>query len=103
MGFKRVLSNRRGSSDYHMTNELNLMLDNDYDFYKREQYLKGNYKKKLNKGRFNFDLAQKGVRNLLVVPYSRKYQREYGVKVPKDVRESVSRSRTRNIFRELLE
>jgi hypothetical protein len=50
--------------DFEMAKELNLTIENEHSDYDTETNLAKNYMKKLKKGKFNFNLAQKGVENL---------------------------------------
>ena len=86
-----------------MVKEMNIVMDNEYDFYKAEDWLGKNYGKKYKKGKFNFAQAEKGVNNLLVTPFARKYQNDWGVKVPNDVRDAVTKARMRAIMRRIRE
>jgi len=58
-------------------NELDIMIDNDYDTYKQRIVpLQKNYQKKWDKGRFDFAKAEKGIFNLIVTPTARKVSKE---------------------------
>lgn len=101
--FKPNINRSRGDIDYNFVKELNLTIENEQDDYKVESYLAKNYAKKYNKGKFNFGMAEKGVKNLIVIPRSRKYQNQFGGKVPNDVRDAVAKARLRNIMRRIRE
>jgi len=98
---KRKIKKKKGIIDYNMAIELNLIMENEHDEYKKESWLGKNHPKKYKKGNFNFAKAQKGVNNQLVTPFARKYQNDWEVKVPNDVREAVSKARMRNIMRRI--
>ena len=89
--------------DHNMAVEVNLVMENEFKEYEKENWLGKNYAKKYKKGKFDFKKAEKGVNNMLVTPFARKYQNEWGVKVPKDVREAVSKARMRSIMRKIRE
>ena len=93
----------RGDIDYNMAIELNLVAENEKDFYDKEMWLGKNYAKKYNKGKFNFIQAEKGVKNLLVTPFARKYQNDWGVKVGTKERDAVTKARLRVIMRRIRE
>jgi len=93
----------RGDIDYNMAVELNLVVENEKDFYDKEMWLGKNYAKKWNKGKFNFTQAKQGVKNLLVTPRARKYQNEWGVKVGEKERDAVTTARMRAIMRRIRE
>jgi len=95
---KRKIKKKKGIIDYNMAIEMNLVMENEHDEYKKESWLAENYAKKYKKGKFDFNKAQKGVNNQLVTPFARKYQNDWGVKVPNDVREAVSKARMRAIM-----
>lgn len=82
-----------------MAKELGLNMENEGNIYEQEGFLAKNYSNKWRKGNFDFGKAQKGVSNLIVNPYARKYQNQYGVKIPNDVRDAVVKNRLRAIMR----
>lgn len=85
--------------DYEMVKDLNLTMENEYDVYKQEKYLGKNYARKWKKGKFDFGKAHKGVKNLIVTPYVRKYQNEYKLKVGNTERDAIAKARLRAIMR----
>lgn len=85
----------RREIDSAMINELNLSIDNDYNTYQREMLLHKNYERKERRGKFNEALATKGFFNLIVTPYARKYQNEFGTRIGRAEREAVAKSRLR--------
>jgi len=93
----------RGDIDYNMAIEMNLVMENEKSEYDKEMWLGKNYAKKFNKGKFDFAKAEKGVNNMLVTPFARKYQNDWGVKVPNDVRQAVTKARMRAIMRRIRE
>ena len=103
---RKVTANKnrsRGDIDYNMAVELNLVMENEYGEYEKENWLGQNYARKWKKGNFNFKDAKKGVNNQLVTPFARKYQNEWGVKVDNNVRDAVSTARLRAIMRRIRE
>ena len=98
-----MVKKRKSNIDYNMAVEMNMVMDNEHDFYKAEEWLGKNYSKKFKKGKFDFAKAEKGVNNMLVTPFARKYQNEWGVKVPNDVRQAVTKARMRAIMRRIRE
>jgi hypothetical protein len=105
MGFRKVLKrNNNNNVDRALINELRLVIDNDSETYnRRELPLMGNYHKKIERGKFNFDKAERGVFNLIVTPQARKYQNEWGVKVGISERKAIARGKTRDMFRSILD
>lgn len=106
MGFKKLVPrNNFGVSknfDKHAARELGLVMDNDYSTYQQENALYKNYKRKFDKGKFNYQKAETGVLNLLVTPQARKYQNEWRVKIGTAERKAVARGKTREMFKSLL-
>lgn len=96
---KRTLS-KPFSFDRQLKDEIQLSLENDYGTYKKEEYLFNNYKKKVKKNKFDFAKAEKGELNLIVTPFSRGYQKEWGIKVPIQERKAIAKSRVRNFWKE---
>ena len=94
---------KKNPFDYNQAIEMNLVMENEYGEYEKENWLGKNYAKKYAKGKFNFNQAKKGVNNLLVTPFARKYQNEWGVKVPNEVRSAVAKARMREIMRRIRE
>lgn len=89
--------------DYEQVKELNLVIENEYDDYKKEEWLADNYAKKWKKGKFDFAKAQKGVKNLIVTPRARKYQNEFGGKIGNVERDAIAKARLRAIMRQIRE
>lgn len=89
--------------DYELAKELSLTMENEGDIYKQEGFLAKNYSNKWKKGKFEFGKAHKGVSNIIVTPYARKYQNQYGMKIPSDVRNAVAKNRLRAIMRRVKE
>jgi len=89
--------------DYNQAVEMNLVMENEEGEYKKENWLAKNYSEKFKKGKFDFAKAEKGVNNLLVTPFARKYQKDWGMKVPNNVRQAVTRARLRAIMRRIRE
>ena len=94
-----------GGFDYPAYSELDLYIDNDYETYQRRQWLKENYKKKWNKGKFDFKKAQIGVERNVVSQGARKYTREFGgnsrtMFLPK-VRKAVAKAQLRKIMEDI--
>ena len=89
--------------DFNLATELNLTMENEKNVYDQEGFLGKNYAKKWKKNKFDFAKAQKGVNNLIVTPFARKYQNEWGVKVPNEVRSAVAKARMRAIMRRIRE
>ena len=96
---------RKKGFDFNLVKELNLVAENEHSLYLKEDFLSDNYSKKLKKGKFNFDMAEKGVKNLIVTPFVRDYQKKWlgGAKVPRDVRDALTKARMRNIMRVIRE
>jgi len=94
---------RKKNFDFELQKELNLTMENEREIYDQEGWLAKNYSKKLKKGKFDFAKAQKGVNNLIVTPRARKYQNEFGMKVPNDVRTAVAKARLRDMMRRIRE
>ena len=94
---------KKSNFDYNQAVEMNLVMENEKSEYDKEMWLGKNYSKKFKKGKFNFAQAEKGVNNLLVTPFARKYQNDWGVKVPNDVRQAVAKARMRAIMRRIRE
>jgi len=94
---------RKKNFDFELQKELNLTMENEKEIYDQEGWLAKNYAKKWKKGKFNFAQAQKGVNNLIVTPRARKYQNEFGMKVPNEVRSAVAKARLREIMRRVKE
>ena len=89
--------------DFELQKELNLVMENEREIYDQEGWLTKNYGKKWKIVKFNFTKAQKGVNKLIVTPFARKYQKEWGIKVPADVRVAVAKARMREIMRRVKE
>ena len=89
--------------DFEAVKELDMVIENEYDDYQKEEVLSKNYLKKWKKGKFNFELAQKGVKNLIVVPRVRAYQKEWGVKFGSQERDAIAKARLRRIMNRLRE
>ena len=87
--------------DYNQAIELGITMDNEGEVYSKEGALAKNYAKKYKKGNFDFTKAQKGINNLVVTPFARKYGNDFGMKVPNDVRNAVAKNRLRNIMRRI--
>ena len=87
--------------DFQLIRELDIVIDNEYDDYKKEDALAKNYAKKWKKGKFDFGKARTGVKNLIVTPRARKYQKEWGIKIPALEREEISKARLRRIMQRL--
>lgn len=94
---------KKKNFDFEMAKELNLVIENEYDDYKQEEWLTENYAKKWKKGKFDFAKAKMGVKNLIVTPRARKYQNEFGGKISNDVRDAVATARLRAIMRAIKE
>lgn len=97
---KRIIP-KKNPIDFNVVREISLSIENDYPTYQKEQWLTKNYERKWNKGKFNFSKAQGGVKNLIVTPFARKYQNEWGVKVGAKERDAIAKSRFRSIFRDV--
>ena len=95
---KRIIP-KKNPVDFNAVREISLCIENDYPTYQKEQWLTKNYGKKWNKGKFDFTKAHKGVKNLIVTPFARKYQNEWGVKIGTKERDAIAKSRLRTIFR----
>ena len=94
----------KGDIDYNAVIELNLTMENEQDIYNQEMALTKNYAKKWKKpSGFNFQKANKGVRNLIVDPYARKYQKEWGTKIGSKERDAITKARMREIMRRIRE
>ena len=99
---------RRKSSNRHydraMADEIDMVIDNDFDTYRRKEAIIANYKRKLKSKKTRFDRAkaEQGVLNLLVVPQARKYQNEYGVKVGNAERRGVAKRQFRTMWNDFL-
>jgi hypothetical protein len=91
--------------DFELVKELNLIADNEGLLYQKEGALAKNYARKLKRGKFDFKLAHKGVKNLVVNPFVRDYQRQYGGggKIPQAERDAVAKARLRAILRRIKE
>ena len=94
---------RKNNFDYELAKELSIVIENEYDDYRKEQELTKNYMKKWKSGKFKFAKAQKGVKNLIVTPRVQKYQNQFGMKVGNAEREAIAKSRLRAIMREIKE
>ena len=53
------------SSDEHLTNELILYIENDFELYQKLSTYKELLMKKINKGIFNYSLSVKGIKNII--------------------------------------
>ena len=53
------------SSDEHLTNELILYIENDFELYQKLKIYKELLIKKINKGIFNYSLSVKGIKNII--------------------------------------
>lgn len=91
--------------DFELVKELNLTMENEFGVYVQEGLLAKNYSKKLKKSQFEFPKAQQGVRNLVVDPFVRSYQKKWlgGSKVPSNVRDAVAKARLREIMMRIRE
>jgi hypothetical protein len=89
--------------DFNLVKDLGLIAENERTLYEKEGILAKNYSKKMKSGKFDFGLAQKGVKNLVVTPFARDYQKQWGVKVPKDERDALAKARLRAILRRMKE
>ena len=90
--------------DFEAVKELDLVISNEHEDYKREQALAKNYGKRWKKGTFNFQKAQQGVKNLVVVPRVRKYQKQFrGMKIGNSERDAIAKARLRAIMRSMKE
>jgi hypothetical protein len=87
--------------DFEMAKELSLTLENEGEVYTKEGFLAKNYARKLKSGKFNPQLAHKGVKNLIVIPRARTYQNQYGGKITDEVRNAVAKNRLRAIMRRI--
>ena len=94
------VKNKSYAFDEPLKTELQISMENDYPTYQRESYLFKNYVKKVHKGKFDFQKAERGELNLIVTPFARKYQREWKFKVGMPERKAVAKSRVRNFWRE---
>jgi len=97
------MKKKRNNFDFELVKELGLVAENERTLYEKEGILAKNYSKKMKSGKFDFGLAQKGVKNLVVTPFARDYQRQWGVKVPKDERDALAKARLRAILRRIRE
>ena len=100
---KKLKNKIKSMIDFEAVKELNMIIENNYSDYKQEMWLGKNYAKKYKKGKFDFAKAQKGVKNLIVVPRARKYQNEWGVKIGSSERDAISKARLRAIMRAIRE
>ena len=101
---RKINKNRsKGDIDYIAVRELGLVMENEEDMYKLEGVLAKNYARKWKKGKFNFEKAQAGVKNLLVTPRVRKYQTKWGTKIGSAERDAISKGRLRAIMRRIKE
>jgi hypothetical protein len=96
---------KRKEFDKDAYRELDLYVDNDYPTYQRTSAYHKALVKRYHQGNFNNAKAQKGFYNLVVVPASRKYVKEYGSgrainMFPKDVREAVAKNKLRSFLNE---
>jgi 5'(3')-deoxyribonucleotidase len=89
--------------DFELVKELNLVADNEKSIYDKEGWLAKNYARKSKRGVFDFGKAQKGVKNLIVTPFARDYQKQWGAKVPAKERDAVAKARLRAILRRMKE
>lgn len=89
--------------DYILVRDLSLNMENEGRIYEKEGFLAKNYARKYNKGKFNFAKGYKGVKNLIVVPYVRNYQKQWGIKIGNPEREALTKSRMRAVMRRLRE
>jgi basic membrane lipoprotein Med (substrate-binding protein (PBP1-ABC) superfamily) len=91
---------KKKNFDFNLMKELNLVADNEYSLYQKEDFLSDNYLKKWKKGKFDFGMAEKGVKNLIVTPFVRDYQKKWlsGARVPSDVRDALAKARLRRIM-----
>ena len=94
---------KKSNFDYNQAVEMNLVMENEADEYKKESWLVKNYSQKFKKKGFNFAKAEQGVNKMLVTPFARKYQKDWGMKVPTDVRQAVAKARMRAIMRRIRE
>ena len=53
------------SSDEHLTNELILYIENDFELYQKLSTYKELLMKKINKDIFNYSLSVKGIKNII--------------------------------------
>ena len=53
------------SSDEHLTNELILFIENDFELYQKLSTYKELLMKKINKDIFNYSLSVKGIKNII--------------------------------------
>jgi hypothetical protein len=88
--------------DEPLKTEVQLSIENDYPTYQKESSLFGNYQRKIKKGKFDFRKAEKGELNLIVTPFARKYQHEWGVKVGTPERKAIAKARVRYFWRDLV-
>lgn len=98
---EKLKSKIKSFPDVEMIREINLVMDNEYSIYQNEDWLNKNYARKYKKGKFDFAKAQKGVNNLIVTPFARKYQNEWGVKVGSAERDAISKARLRQMLRRI--
>ena len=98
-----MVKKKKSNFDYNQAIEMNLVMENEADEYKKESWLAKNYSQKFKKKGFNLAKAEQGVNKLLVTPFARKYQNDWGMKVPSDVRQAVTRARMRAIMRRIRE
>jgi hypothetical protein len=87
--------------------ELDMYIDNDYHIYQVKQQLAKNYKKKFNKKGFDFEKAEKGIRNLVVDKGARAYDKEFGNTgnsiFNKNVRDATAKAQIRKLMRGIKE
>jgi len=89
--------------DYNVVKEIDMVIANEYEDYQKEELLTKNYAKKWKKGNFDFGLAHKGVKNIIVTPRARKYQGEWGIKIGDVERDAIAKARLREIMRRIKE
>ena len=90
---------KKKNIDFELIKEVGMVMNNEHPVYQKEGLLAKNYSRKYNKvGKFNFAKGQKGVLNLIVTPYVRKYQNEYGMRIGTNERNALAKQRFRTIM-----
>lgn len=96
---------KKRNFDFELVKELSLVAENERAIYDQEGGLAKNYARKMKRGKFDFGKAQKGVKNIIVTPFVRDYQKKWLLsgKIPQAERDAVAKSRLRAILRRMKE
>jgi len=65
--------------DQHLVRELELFYENDYQLYQMGNSWKKNFARKIKRGKYNHNLAVKGIANNYIPQVIRKYRKQFSL------------------------